>query len=343
MDSLDSELSSHDVVFFDMAWCPYCRKAEAALVEAGFLFKKVPIAGYKAALRQRTGATSAPSVWIKGTYVGGCNDGTEPWHGVRPMIRSGKFQEMLAAVKPSQATDSMQQGAPSKAAHGGGVAHCHYKKDKATIPVAAGADVAVVISTHFNIPFTSLKLVVKGKIVELAQSTPRWLADPGVVFYVVGNPLTAQQIEQAAAVQRATEAGLERAEAKRVREEGLRVREKEWEKIEIDRLEQLRVQVARRRVEREKNRGVCERVASSLLALPSAVSKVPGVGTLLNVFDGVVFFLRSIVAPTRMPEAEALRRAREEEDRRWNPRRNNRGVNGLDRRPRSNLTTPSGG
>ena len=61
---------------------------------AGIEFTIVNISSYKAELKKMTGKTSAPSVWIKGTYVGGCNDGIEPWHGVKPMIASGKFQEM---------------------------------------------------------------------------------------------------------------------------------------------------------------------------------------------------------------------------------------------------------
>lgn len=71
--------------------------AEAALFFNGIKIKKVPIGPYKPALQQKTGKSSAPSVWIKGTYVGGCNDGTEPWHGVLPLLKNGKFKEMLNA------------------------------------------------------------------------------------------------------------------------------------------------------------------------------------------------------------------------------------------------------
>jgi len=96
MSSTQDIINSEPVVFFDMASCPFCRAAESALNEAGIAFKKVPIADHKATLKTMTGKTSAPSVWVKGTYVGGCNDGTEAWHGVKPMIKSGKFKEMLA-------------------------------------------------------------------------------------------------------------------------------------------------------------------------------------------------------------------------------------------------------
>ena len=47
--------------------------------------------GYADELLRRTGRSSAPSVWVRGEYVGGCDDGTEPWHGVVPMLASGKL------------------------------------------------------------------------------------------------------------------------------------------------------------------------------------------------------------------------------------------------------------
>lgn len=97
--STQSVIDSAPVVFFQMDACPFCHEAEKALQEAGISFKKVPIADHKAKLVEMTGKTSAPSVWIRGTYVGGCNDGTEAWHGVKPMLESGKFQEMVGDIE----------------------------------------------------------------------------------------------------------------------------------------------------------------------------------------------------------------------------------------------------
>lgn len=48
-------------------------------------------------LFKMTGKTSVPSAWIRGKYIGGCNDGPENWMGVIPCINSGKIAEMLAA------------------------------------------------------------------------------------------------------------------------------------------------------------------------------------------------------------------------------------------------------
>lgn len=92
---LDAVVASAPVVFFDLGGCPYCAAAKEALDESGIQYKLIPIGPYKSVLKQRTGKSSAPSVWIKSTYIGGCNDGTEPWMGVKPMLRNGKFQGML--------------------------------------------------------------------------------------------------------------------------------------------------------------------------------------------------------------------------------------------------------
>lgn len=102
--STQSVIDSSPVVFFDLSTCPFCRQAESALSEAGIPFTKVPIADHKTTLKELTGKTSAPSVWIHGSYIGGCNDGTEAWHGVKPMIRSGKFKEMLEGKGSSAGT-----------------------------------------------------------------------------------------------------------------------------------------------------------------------------------------------------------------------------------------------
>ena len=93
--AVDEVIASSPVVFFDLSSCPYCRKAENALKQAGVEYRLVAIAKYKPALRAKTGKTSAPSVWVNGEYVGGCNDGNESWHGVLPMLKSGKMQKML--------------------------------------------------------------------------------------------------------------------------------------------------------------------------------------------------------------------------------------------------------
>ena len=47
------------------------------------------------ALYSMTKSSSVPSVWLNGKYVGGCNDGPEPWMGIRKIINSGKIADYL--------------------------------------------------------------------------------------------------------------------------------------------------------------------------------------------------------------------------------------------------------
>jgi len=97
------EIASADVVLFVKPGCPFCATAEEQLKAHNIPYKTVVNENHLEELKRRTGKTSAPSTWIKGTYVGGCNDGTEPWHGVKPMLKSGKFHEMLGIEKKEPA------------------------------------------------------------------------------------------------------------------------------------------------------------------------------------------------------------------------------------------------
>ena len=93
---LQVAIGSSEVVVFSLPGCPYCREAERALTAANIEFTKLHIGPFKQALRTHFGKSSAPAVFIRGIFVGGCNDGTLAWHGVKPMLASGRFQRMLA-------------------------------------------------------------------------------------------------------------------------------------------------------------------------------------------------------------------------------------------------------
>lgn len=90
--------AANAVVVFSGDGCPYCRRAVAVLEEL-----EVPHVEIKAtpdqrvALQQLTGQSSIPNIWVKGTFVGGCNDGPESWMGLMKMVKSGKLQQMLDA------------------------------------------------------------------------------------------------------------------------------------------------------------------------------------------------------------------------------------------------------
>ena len=68
--------------------------AKDALKEAGIEFKDVEVTdAQKAELKALTGKTSVPQVFVKGQFIGGCNDGG--LGGTVPLLKSGKLQEML--------------------------------------------------------------------------------------------------------------------------------------------------------------------------------------------------------------------------------------------------------
>ena len=70
------------------------KQAKAALKEAGIEFKDVEVTdAQKAELKALTGKTSVPQVFVKGQFIGGCNDGG--LGGTVPLLKSGKLQEML--------------------------------------------------------------------------------------------------------------------------------------------------------------------------------------------------------------------------------------------------------
>lgn len=46
-------------------------------------------------LQLLTARSSVPSIWIKGKYVGGHNDGPEPWMGIKKIVAAGKLDELL--------------------------------------------------------------------------------------------------------------------------------------------------------------------------------------------------------------------------------------------------------
>ncbi len=46
-------------------------------------------------LLDQTGSQSVPSIWLKGKFVGGCNDGPEDWMGIKKIIKAGKLEEYL--------------------------------------------------------------------------------------------------------------------------------------------------------------------------------------------------------------------------------------------------------
>mmetsp|Transcript_28460 Transcript_28460/g.52237 ORF Transcript_28460/g.52237 Transcript_28460/m.52237 type:complete len:216 (-) Transcript_28460:250-897(-) len=89
-------INSSDLVLFVKPSCPFSEDALETMQANGFFPRVIKInRSQKRGLQALTGQTSMPSAWLKGTYIGGCNDGIEPWMGVKPMIAKGIMQEML--------------------------------------------------------------------------------------------------------------------------------------------------------------------------------------------------------------------------------------------------------
>jgi glutaredoxin 3 len=89
-------IKSSDLVLFVKPSCPFCYDAMTTLQTNGFNARVIETnRSQQRGIVALTGKTSLPSCWVNGSYVGGCNDGVEAWHGVKPMIVSGKLRQML--------------------------------------------------------------------------------------------------------------------------------------------------------------------------------------------------------------------------------------------------------
>lgn len=95
-DDVKCIVCSNDIVVFSDSTCGYCVNAQTMLGRAGLSFVSI---NASPAMRQKlamlTGSSSVPSVWVKGKFIGGCNDGPYSWMGVRKMIDNGLMNEFL--------------------------------------------------------------------------------------------------------------------------------------------------------------------------------------------------------------------------------------------------------
>lgn len=95
-EAASAAVKSADLVLMVKPGCPFCKDAFETLQDNGFKPKVIEATrSHKRGLQTLTGKTSMPSCWAKGTYIGGCNDGNEEGHGVKPMVASGGLKKML--------------------------------------------------------------------------------------------------------------------------------------------------------------------------------------------------------------------------------------------------------
>ena len=65
-----------DIVMFGASWCPYCNRVKRALTDARLEFLFVDAgAEMRRTLTAKTGQRTVPYVFIRGRFIGGCNDG----------------------------------------------------------------------------------------------------------------------------------------------------------------------------------------------------------------------------------------------------------------------------
>lgn len=99
---IDDLMDKNTVTMFSFSTCPFCRRAKDALEERGIAYTALELdelpdnAGneIRAALGNRTGRTSVPSIFVRGNFIGGCNDGP----GLLPLMQSGELDRMLTAT-----------------------------------------------------------------------------------------------------------------------------------------------------------------------------------------------------------------------------------------------------
>ncbi|CAJ1955519.1 unnamed protein product [Cylindrotheca closterium] len=87
------------VAMFSFTTCPFCRRAKDYLDAQGIPYVSMELDELpgnqgneiRASLGRKTRRTSVPSIFVRGEYVGGCNDGP----GLLPLGESGELQRIL--------------------------------------------------------------------------------------------------------------------------------------------------------------------------------------------------------------------------------------------------------
>jgi glutaredoxin 3 len=98
---IQTSIDSNDVVLFIDPECPYCKEAIRLLTEHKTTHTVIECdSEMRAELKKRTSVSSVPSIWIKGVYVGGCNDGPEEWMGIKKLVETGDLEKRLSLENP---------------------------------------------------------------------------------------------------------------------------------------------------------------------------------------------------------------------------------------------------
>mmetsp|Transcript_9578 Transcript_9578/g.19281 ORF Transcript_9578/g.19281 Transcript_9578/m.19281 type:complete len:97 (-) Transcript_9578:135-425(-) len=94
MPSIEDTIAQNDMVVFSSSTCPFCSKALGALKESGYEPLVIEADGdQRKELAAKCGSTSVPKVFVKGNFIGGCNDGG--MGGTLPLLQNGKIKELM--------------------------------------------------------------------------------------------------------------------------------------------------------------------------------------------------------------------------------------------------------
>jgi glutaredoxin 3 len=92
-------IDDNPVLMFSFTTCPFCIKAKEVLDARNAKYTVVELdtdpdgKAIRAEMAEFVGRTSVPAIWIKGAFVGGCNDG--PMGGIVSLNESGRLNGLL--------------------------------------------------------------------------------------------------------------------------------------------------------------------------------------------------------------------------------------------------------
>eukprot|EP00414_Alexandrium_minutum_P005784 CAMPEP_0113820442 /NCGR_PEP_ID=MMETSP0328-20130328/1243_1 /TAXON_ID=39455 /ORGANISM="Alexandrium minutum" /LENGTH=117 /DNA_ID=CAMNT_0000788379 /DNA_START=59 /DNA_END=412 /DNA_ORIENTATION=- /assembly_acc=CAM_ASM_000350 len=95
MPTIDETVAQNDMVVYASPMCPFCERVLGALKKAGY--EPLVIQADHAMRNEfgkKYGSSSVPKVFVKGNFVGGCNDGG--MGGTIPLLENGKIKELMS-------------------------------------------------------------------------------------------------------------------------------------------------------------------------------------------------------------------------------------------------------
>ena len=94
-------VQTNEIAMFSFTTCPFCRRAKDYLDQRGLAYTALEVDQHpmgnqiRAVLGQQTKRTSMPAIFIRQTFIGGCNDGP----GLLTLAESGELERLLAPEK----------------------------------------------------------------------------------------------------------------------------------------------------------------------------------------------------------------------------------------------------